>query len=361
MSVYDRVIADLSAPNSSDTLVAKLIGTGKTVLDVGCASGYLSKAIADRGNEVSGFELDAGDAAIAAKRLKKVVVGDLQTEKLSDAYPNDQFDVVLFADVLEHINNPKAVLEDARQLLRTGGSVVISIPNVAHGSLRLALLNGQWNYTPTGLLDETHIRFYTLSTLVDLLADSGYDVTECWATQVNPFESEVKVEQGSLPAEVVEWLLGQAESYYYQYILRATPSANPSRALPAVNTPFVLPAPPARLIEYTPRDTEFKVGDRLESPNGQFALALMQDGNVNLLAGSRPVRSSHTPGRNHRLFFQSDGNLVLYGPDGPITASHTANMGERLMLSDQGLLSIQDSNGRVVWTTDLEGGFLHRV
>ena len=180
---------DVANRNTSHTLVTELVGAGHRVLDVGCSTGYLASVLKSAGNEVSGIEVDRAAADQARPFLRQLVVGDLNTLSLADAFAGVQFDRVVLADVLEHITNPGAVLRDIKGLLGPDGKLVVSMPNVSHGSLRLALLEGSWRYTTVGLLDQTHIRFYTLETIVGMLADAGYAVEEAWATLADPLRT----------------------------------------------------------------------------------------------------------------------------------------------------------------------------
>ena len=102
--------------------------------------------------------------------------------------------MIVFGDVLEHLLDPATVLTSSLELLRPGGSIVISIPNVAHGAVRLALLQGRWNYTDTGLLDKTHIRFFTLTPCSRCWSRPGLSVTEFRSTVADPLATEIPVD-----------------------------------------------------------------------------------------------------------------------------------------------------------------------
>ena len=223
VTVYDLESIDPDAANTSHALVFGLVGRDRRVLDVGCSTGYLGKALAGRGCVVDGVEKDPEAAQLARQHLQTVTEVDLDREDLARAVPGRQYDRIVFADVLEHLLDPGAVLESAVSLLAPDGEVVISVPNVTHGSLRLALLQGRWDYRDTGLLDRTHIRFFTRGSILDLLRKSGFEVTELHATVVDPLSSEVELDRGLLPGALVDWVRAQAESFNYQYVIRARP------------------------------------------------------------------------------------------------------------------------------------------
>ena len=150
------------------------VGTGRRVLDVGCSSGYLARPLAERGNTIVGIELDPEAAREAEAFCERVLVGDVETMELP--LEAASFDVVLCGDVVEHLRDPEAALARLRPLLRPGGRVVLSTPNVANWAIRLALLAGRWRYTDRGILDRSHAHLFTRSTLRETLEGAGYRV-----------------------------------------------------------------------------------------------------------------------------------------------------------------------------------------
>jgi 2-polyprenyl-3-methyl-5-hydroxy-6-metoxy-1,4-benzoquinol methylase len=150
------------------------VGSGRRVLDVGCSSGYLARPLAERGNTIVGIELDPDAAREAEAFCERVLVGDVEAMEL----PLDErsFDVVLLGDVIEHLRDPRAALARLRPLLRPGGRLVLSTPNVANWALRLSLLAGRWRYTDRGILDRTHTHLFTRPTLRETLERAGYVV-----------------------------------------------------------------------------------------------------------------------------------------------------------------------------------------
>lgn len=238
MSLY-AVEIDLDNRNTSHTQVVELVGADKRVLDVGCWTGDLGRVLQRRGCTVSGFEIDAEAAAVAAEHLGRVVVGNLDRESLLDHFEPGTFDAVVFADVLEHLYDPRAALEDAVKLLAPGGRVVISIPNITHGSVRLANLQGRWNYTDTGLLDRTHIRFWSRQGLLDFVASAGLLAEDLRGTLADPLRTEVEVDETHLPEHVVEWVRDQPDGLVYQFQLAATPVVDGG---PTARYPELVPA-----------------------------------------------------------------------------------------------------------------------
>lgn len=175
---YDRKVAlyrDAENPVLVDHVLAGLPPGGR-VLDVGCGSGALLARLAGRAGHRAGIELSAQAAAEASKVADEVVnlpvIGPLPFAPAS-------FDVVVCADILEHLADPAAALATVAALCRPGGAVVISVPNVAFWQARMRLLVGVWRYEPTGLFDTGHLRFLTRATLVELVEGAGLRVERC--------------------------------------------------------------------------------------------------------------------------------------------------------------------------------------
>jgi len=153
---------------------------GDRVLEGGVSSGYFAAVLADAGLRVDGHEIDPAAAEEARRVCEHVFVGDLDTFDPAEL-PHD-YEVLLFGDTLEHLPDPPAVLARLRTRLVPGGHLVLSIPNIANWAVRLGLLAGHFDYAERGILDRTHLRFYTRATLVDMLGQAGFEVTRLVAT-----------------------------------------------------------------------------------------------------------------------------------------------------------------------------------
>jgi SAM-dependent methyltransferase len=133
------------------------------------------------------------------------------------------FDVVLAGDVLEHLVDPRRVLADARSLLAPGGYVVASVPNVAHVDVRMALLCGRFAYRETGLLDATHLRFFTHDTLLELFERAGLAVARVRRVRHAPFTTEIVVDPAEIPPDALRVALEDPEAETYQFVVVAVP------------------------------------------------------------------------------------------------------------------------------------------
>jgi O-antigen biosynthesis protein len=221
VSKYDIDLDLAQESNSSHWHVADLIGSMKRVLDVGCSTGYFAEALTERGNEVLGVEYDEASAQIARERGLEVLTADLETADLAAHFGAGSFDVVVYADVLEHLRDPLPVLRSTHDLLAPGGFVVISLPNIAHGDIRLALLDGKFDYTETGILDTTHTRFFTRSSLLRFVREAGFAVAEVRRTTAALFETEQGLDAASYDPTLVERVLADPESLTYQFVVKA--------------------------------------------------------------------------------------------------------------------------------------------
>jgi 2-polyprenyl-3-methyl-5-hydroxy-6-metoxy-1,4-benzoquinol methylase len=170
-------------PYSSHSVILDWLGEGRgrRLLDVGAADGLLARLLTARGWKVTGLEADPAAAAAGASHCERMIVADLD-----GGVPTleGEFDAIVCADVLEHLRNPAATLASLRHALATTGEVVISIPNVAHLWVRLSLLLGRFEYAERGILDRTHLRFFTRRSLAALVREAGLRITRATSTPV---------------------------------------------------------------------------------------------------------------------------------------------------------------------------------
>jgi 2-polyprenyl-3-methyl-5-hydroxy-6-metoxy-1,4-benzoquinol methylase len=193
-----------------------LVGSPQRVLDIGCSSGYLAGPLAERGAHVIGIELDEDAAAEARGVCEEVLVGDVESMELP--FPEHSFDVVLCGDVIEHLRDAERFLDRVRPLLRPGGRLVLTTPNVANWAMRLGLLAGRWRYSERGILDRTHTHLFTKKTLEEMLERAGYCIVEFDVTAPVPGVGTPAVERAARAiARLRPSLLA------YQFVVAATP------------------------------------------------------------------------------------------------------------------------------------------
>jgi 2-polyprenyl-3-methyl-5-hydroxy-6-metoxy-1,4-benzoquinol methylase len=198
---YDQKAAWYRRVPLHDTIYQNILrevqGTNLRILDVGCASGNLGELLQQKGHAVYGVEISDQAAQVARKKLTEVISGNI--EMLQLPWDKHYFDVIICADVLEHLIFPEQTLMKLRQYLKDNGVLLVSVPNVAHWSIRWCLLLGKWNYQETGLLDSGHLRFFTYQSFVELLRKTGYEVKHLyssfklpkWLKRLNRFWSGV--------------------------------------------------------------------------------------------------------------------------------------------------------------------------
>jgi 2-polyprenyl-3-methyl-5-hydroxy-6-metoxy-1,4-benzoquinol methylase len=191
-----------------------------TLLEVGCGGGRFGQLLkAKRPVEVWGVELNEHAASIAAQKLDHFVCGAFTT---SLSLPSRSFDCIVFNDVLEHLVDPFAALLYSKKLLRDGGVVVASIPNVRYfENIWNLLVHKNWQYTEQGILDRTHLRFFKRRSILDTFEALGYSL-EC-LEGINPLEKTYPRRARVL--QLINWLLFNniEDMRYLQFAVVARP------------------------------------------------------------------------------------------------------------------------------------------
>jgi 2-polyprenyl-3-methyl-5-hydroxy-6-metoxy-1,4-benzoquinol methylase len=202
--------------DSRDDTVALLSSEPRFALDVGCYTGTAGRSIKDRFPQckVWGIEPDARAAELARRHMDKVIVGTFDTVDWSaQRVAVGEIDAVLLLDVLEHMYNPWLTLETLRGLVAPQAQIVISLPNVRNIFILRDLMNGYWRYRDAGLLDATHIRFFSRYEALRLIYQTGFRVATYSFTMIagtaeiymqrkdQPFPQRVEFERGSLVIE----------------------------------------------------------------------------------------------------------------------------------------------------------------
>ena len=176
---------DKICPLWADYQVVQLIKPGSTVLEIGCATGYIGKFLKEKMNcKMYGIEIDREAAEIARPYYEKIIIGDVENENILNQLSVQYFDYILCMNVLEHLKNPKDVLIKLKKFIKPNGYLIATIPNIAHWAIRLKLLYGNFDYEKglfgtdhgKGIIDETHLRFFTLKTMKKLFLDTGYKI-----------------------------------------------------------------------------------------------------------------------------------------------------------------------------------------
>ena len=146
------------------------------MLEIGCATGQVSRRLKENGCEVIGIEMDGESAQMAKEYCEAVLVADVET--IEDLSYHDYFDCILLLDVLEHLRSPLSVLKRMKAYLKKDGSVIVSLPNIANWMIRWAVLFGRFRYSDYGILDRTHLRFFDETSARELISDAGFEITK---------------------------------------------------------------------------------------------------------------------------------------------------------------------------------------
>jgi len=216
-------------PNGMSTAarLSRLVGRGHRVLELGCGYGIITRQLADAQEcIVTGVERDAQSAAIARPWLDQLIVGDLEGASWTSDI-KAPYQVILAADVIEHLRNPLDLLQKLHALLEREGRLVLSVPNIGHAGVIAELLCGRFDYAPTGILDETHLRFFTWSSLERLLNTAGFEVTHRETVDAPGSHEQFYEHWIKLPAALRDMLDAHPAARVFQYVLVARSTENP--------------------------------------------------------------------------------------------------------------------------------------
>jgi 2-polyprenyl-3-methyl-5-hydroxy-6-metoxy-1,4-benzoquinol methylase len=228
----------LDDPDDSRAVVLALSAGGRRVLELGCSQGLGTRVMQQRGQRVVGVEIDPAAAALARPFAEAVLVADLDDPTALDPLLDQRFDTVVAADVLEHLRAPADALRRALRHLAPNGDVVVSVPNLGHADVRLALLDGTVPYAELGLLDRTHAHWFTYGGFRQLLTDCGLVPVEWRRIMRAPGTSEVP-----LPADLhglaQQWFADDPHATTYQWVVRCRRATE----APEVPDPLTGPSP----------------------------------------------------------------------------------------------------------------------
>lgn len=226
---------DLRSVNDTHVLAIGRVPANSRVLDLGAADGSVAATLVGMGCRVWGVEVDPVAAEKAQERCEEVAVEDLNCLDLASRFCGQRFDVVLMLDVLEHLTDPVSVLQRVADVLADGGWGIISLPNVAHLSVRLDLMAGSFTYRDLGLLDRTHLRFFDRQGVDQLLKESGWGAFDL--ARVTRRLGSTEIELPSADPEEVRRLESDVDALTYQYVVTGAPIGTK-----ALEDPPVLPA-----------------------------------------------------------------------------------------------------------------------
>lgn len=227
MNIYDKTYKEFGLSETQRKII-ELVGNDKKILEVGSSTGYMTKLFFENNCFVDVVEVDKVSAKKAKKYAKKVISLSIEDEKVLKEIENS-YDFIILADVLEHLVDPLAILKNLEKITTKNTKLIISMPNIASWVMRKQLFfKGDFDYKESGILDKTHLHFYTPETLKKLLRESGWNVKEVIGTITRlPFEA--KLLKLPIISNIYKMFRQKiAEKYknlsYYHFIVIATKS-----------------------------------------------------------------------------------------------------------------------------------------
>jgi len=329
---YQATINIANKNNSHTQAFDKIqeFSAGRTlkILEAGCSSGYFGGALVTEGHEVWGIEPNEEAAKEAADILHSVYIGFIEDFFVDNH--NECFDVIVFGDVLEHLADPLEVLKKSKQFLLDGGIVVASIPNITHYSIRAMMLEGRWDYSDLGILDRTHLRFFTRDSLIDLFSESGYQVLSLSAVKLSAEQvdeiCELNISKESI--KCVKEFSTDLRGYDFQYVVSSCPCEDISDRLTANSR---LKGEDGLRVLCLVHDPSSSIVDiRLRRPIGKWAT--INGGHVEIL-GIYDFEPSNLAWADV-VVFQRDGSEYIAG-----LAEHLQKIGKKVVFEIDDLLT----------------------
>lgn len=249
--------------------VLRMVGIGKKVLEIGAGPGSITRHLSGTlGCDVVALEIDPAALEKLKPFARSVYKLDLNDptwhEKIQEM--EGKFDVVIAADVLEHVCDPWIVLGGMKALLNDAGSVVLSIPHVGHSAVGACLLDEDFQYGPWGLLDKTHVRFFGVKNIQDLVRSQGLEIEEAEYVVRTPEMTEFAGRWARLPREVRDALERNRFSHVYQVVTRSVPRERAAKKVDLMTLEVVAPKDDVRLYwETTMASVSAKAGGDFRS------------------------------------------------------------------------------------------------
>lgn len=207
--------------NDSVSMLLKYVQPNSTILEFGCANGRMTRFMHEELNcKVYIVEYDADAYQDAVRYAVDGVCGDIMDFEWEKQFANLKFDHIIFADVLEHLSNPKRVISVCQEFLKFEGTMLVSVPNIGHNDILIKLFQGRFEYTKTGLLDDTHIHFFSEKTVKSLFESEGFFVSDISCTVMPTGQTEqYDNEQLSLSPIYENIVNSRVNGEIYQFIL----------------------------------------------------------------------------------------------------------------------------------------------
>ncbi len=210
---------------SAAARLARMVDPGLRVLELGTGPGTVTRILHSKGCKVTGVEMDPETLAMCAPFCERTLLANLEDPAWHASLAGEKFDVVMCADVLEHLRDPRPLLTLLPQFLNDSGCVLMSLPNASHLSVVASLMAGRFPYQSKGLLDTTHLRFFGRDDIDALLRECGLLWQQWQTVQVDPAQAELSHFWNQLEAAEQEYLRAKcADGLVYQHVVKAYPA-----------------------------------------------------------------------------------------------------------------------------------------
>jgi len=229
----ERHLYDYDVDPTSDTAparVCRMVGSNKRVLEIGAGPGSVTRVLRAQSNRITALELDETAIPFLEKHCDAVIPANLNDPNWTSHF-KDRFDIVIAADVLEHLTDPWTTLGRMKTLLAPGGAIIVSVPHAAHACILACLLHEDVEYRDWGLLDRTHIRFFGLQNLQTMFEKAALKIVHGEFVCREPSVTEFKDKWDALPDDAKSFLGKQRFAQVYQVVVTAAPVDDPRPAI----------------------------------------------------------------------------------------------------------------------------------
>lgn len=211
--------------DSAPARVVRIVGEGKRVMEIGAGPGSITRLLTSVSNcRVTALEIDSEAIKKLAPFCERVYQVDLNDKRWPEVVESgDRFEVIVAADVLEHVYEPLTVLKAMKGFLNENGYMVISVPHVGHSAVHACLLDEDFEYSDFGLLDRTHIRFFGIKNIQRLFEDAGMKIVHAEFVVRNPEHTEFANRWSKISPEIRSALAKNPYGSVYQVVVKAVP------------------------------------------------------------------------------------------------------------------------------------------